>query len=249
MALAAAMSAPATPRLPALEEAATGQSNQEREMVFYAKLAEGSDEVLKAAQHREHHEQWELRVEKADDNAAGGRFRVRRTTAVGTDNHAVEYVLTSKTKLSDGSGENEVSVPSSEDQFNQFKLMSPRGMIKTRYTFDIPGRPDKWEVDTFVDQKGDPSAWVKIDLEITDGNFTRPPFPPGLIDEMTVMTNAMKSIEISQRIRQLYDEVFITPNQVTLAAKNPSDGPEVPIEANPAPPLSDKQEPTEAVTA
>lgn len=229
----------------ALEEAATGEANQEREMVFYAKLAEGADAVLRTAQACEHHEQWELRVEKNDENAAAGRFRVRRTTAVGNDSTEVQYVLTSKTKLADGSGENEVSVPTSEDQFNQFKLMSPRGMIKTRYTFDIPGRPDKWEVDTFIDQNGDPSAWVKIDLEITDGNFSRPPFPGGLIDELTVMTNAMKSSEIQARIRQLYDEVFITPNNVVLAARKPEEA----APANPAPPLDEKQELTEAVTS
>lgn len=202
----------------ALEEAATGEANQERELVYYAKLAENHEVVLKQAVSREHHEQWELRVDKTDENATAGRFRVRKTTPVGDDAGEAEYVLTSKTKLPDGSGETEVAVPSSEAQFNQFKAMSPRGMIKTRYTFDIPGRVDKWEIDTFIDQRGNPSPWVKIDLEITDGNFTRPPFPVGLLDETTVITNSMKSSLVHNVIRELYEDVFITKNQVTYAA-------------------------------
>lgn len=237
-------------RTPALEEAATGLANQERELVYYAKLAPGAEAILNEALGKEHHEQWELRVEKTDENASAGRFRVRKTVIYRQDGIDVEgeggrteYVLTSKTKLADGSGENEVGVPSSEAQFMQFKCMSGRGMIKTRYTFAIEGRPDKWEVDTFIDQKGDPSPWVKIDLEITDGNYSRPAFPQGLIDETTVISNSMKSTEIKDLIRELYDKVFITPNQIVFAATKPL---EAPVEA---PTLPAESETTDVVAA
>lgn len=193
----------------AFEEASDGQANREKERVFYAQLLDKS--VLAQASHVEHHDQWELRIDLTEDNFQAGRFRVRATTQPGND--VPEYVLTSKTKFENGD-EEEVPTPSSQAQFEQFKRMSPRGMIKTRYSFDIPGRKDKWEVDTFLDpQTRRMSDWVKIDLEFNDPNIqTVPAFPAGLLVESSIISNLTGTDEAKAKIRELYEKLFITKN-------------------------------------
>lgn len=190
-----------------LEEAATGVANIEVEKVFYAKLLDKS--ILDTAESSESHEQWELRIAKTTLNASGGRIRIRKTTKAGEN---PEYVLTSKTRNAEG-GELEIANPSSADAFEQFKHLAEKGMIKKRYVFDIPGRPDKWEVDTYLNQDGSLSEWTKIDLEISDGNFEIPSFPEGLLDLQSLISNDQKSHESEALIRSLYDKVFITKNE------------------------------------
>jgi hypothetical protein len=193
---------------PAMEEAATGRPNNETELVFYARLQDRS--VLESASVVEDQEQWEIRIFKTDDNALAGRMRNRKTTPVSPMPGEAEYVFTSKTKAA--RGETEVANPSSEAAFLQFKGMAPKGMVKRRYVFDILGRSEKWEVDTYLDRDGTPSDWVKIDLEITKADFTLPEFPAGLIDESTLMRMGDRSQEIQDKIAFLYESVFITKN-------------------------------------
>lgn len=191
----------------ALEDNSSGKSEVEEERVFYAKLL--NRDLLAQAKEVEHHEQWEIKIPKTDDNACSGRMRVRKTTKV---NQEPEYVLTTKTKHPLG-GENETGNPSSEDAFNQFKGMAPAGMIKTRYVFDIPNRLEKWEVDTFVHLDGTPSDWCKIDLERKTDNRELPAFPLGLFDESTVMESCERSMASQMKIRELYDTIFIRKNE------------------------------------
>ncbi len=226
--LASLMAMCAAPTGIAMEDDITGKPNQEMELVFYAQLTPAYEEVLHHAVHREAHEQWELRVPKSDDNAVAGRFRVRKTSPIGMDKGEVQYVLTSKTKALNGRGEIEVGVASSPAQFEQFRAMSAQGMIKHRYEFMVHGRPDRWQVDIYHDKDGAAYPWVKMDYEVTNEDFTCPPFPAGLIDEATVIHNGMSDPGVKAKIRELYDQCFITKNQVLYAAPKE-------MSANPAP--------------
>lgn len=191
-----------------MEDNASGKAEVELEKVFYAKLLDRN--LLSTAREVEHHEQWEIKIPKTDENGGSGRMRVRKTTK---PNAEPEYVLTIKTKHYLG-GESEVGNPSSEDAFKQFKLMSPRGMIKTRYVFDIPNLVEKWEVDVFTYPDGSPCDWCKIDLELKTDIRGVPPFPKGLFDETSVLTNGDRNMNAAIIIQELYDTVFIRKNEL-----------------------------------
>ena len=197
----------------AMEEDATGVAKVETEFVFYAHMGPSAADVLKTAELIEGHEQWELRIPQEGGNASGGRMRVRMTTT----GDQVEYVRTTKTKLPDGS-ENEVALPSSVDEFKQFKAMSPRGMLKTRHVFAIPRLKEKWEVDTYIDPTtGELSPWMKIDLELDAETerkgFALPKFPDGLVGEdYHILSKGARSKLIQDAISWLYEYIFITPN-------------------------------------
>lgn len=191
----------------ALEEQATGQAQKETEYVYYARLADVS--ILDQAVEVEAHEQWEIRINKTAFNAASGRMRIRKTAWPKDESKAAEYVLTTKTKRSEG-GETEVSIPTTEDGFEQFKLFSERGMIKTRYKLAIAGRQACWEIDLYKDPHGNLSPWCKIDYELVEGENIEPPnLPDGFID---IITPFNRTPEQDAMVSDLYDKIFITPN-------------------------------------
>lgn len=155
--------------------------NTEHEVVMYAEIGDfsGLDQCID----KEDHEQWEI---KPDGGAAKrGRFRVRKTTNKGG---IVSYTQTIKLTGDHGSvvKAQELEMPITEEVFNAFKLISNKGMIKTRYKFNTKNitvtRSDTsevievpemlWEVDVFpagskdFDTKVQYYPWCKIDLEI-----------------------------------------------------------------------------------
>jgi CYTH domain-containing protein len=186
----------------ALEELANGDTVIEDELVFYARLE--SLGALKNALAVESHEQWEI---KCYGNVKSiepmGCIRVRKTT-IGEQ---VEYVQTVKTKRPDGA-KNETGFAVTESVFDQFKLLATSGMIKKRYTIDIPGRQEKWEVDVFQLKDGRSANWVKIDLEWKQApDRTIPELPQGFED---VILPSDRSEETREFINTLYKEVFLT---------------------------------------
>lgn len=189
------------------EDDSSGKAELEIEKVFYAKLLNRS--LLSQAREVVHHEQWELKIPKADNNACSGRMRIRKITK---PNQEPEYILAIKTKHFLG-GETEVGNPSSEDAFKQFKAMSSRGMVKTRYVFDIPNMKEKWEIDTFDYPDGTPCDWCKVDLELKSQIKNLPPFPVGLLDDKTIISNDDQQINARMQIQELYDKVFIRKNE------------------------------------
>lgn len=213
-----------SPRLQlAMEEASDGKANKEVELVFYAQLV--NLEALSRAELVEDHEQWEYRFPKTPGNASSGRMRVRKTTELKPSQKEPEYVLTIKTKLTDGTkGELEVSNPSSEAAFKQLEAISERGMIKRRYVLPIPGYKAKWEIDCYYPNDGTQSnglqfyEWVKIDLELQDGD---PDFVPTLPDGFTnVISPFNRRADDEAQIRMLYDQYFLRKNKyITPAAK------------------------------
>lgn len=189
----------------ATEEASTGVANRETEYVFYGRMTDMA-ELEKAASH-ENHQQWEIKIPKTEDNATEGRFRIRKTTnQEGTD----EYVLTTKNKIGAGTN-NEVSLPTTKDHFEQFKLMAHNGMIKDRYHFPIEGTDLVWEVDVFLKPEGGYYDWVKIDLEVPSPLTEFPPFPVTM-DKVIDPDPSKREDDDEAQVKALYAHTFLTKN-------------------------------------
>lgn len=149
------------------------KDNTEHEVVLYAEI--GDFAGLEQSVDKEEHEQWEIKPEGSASSR--GRFRVRKTTNKGV----VSYTQTIKITGDHGSvvKAQELNIPITEEVFEAFKLISGKGMIKTRYKFQTKNititRSDTseaievpemfWEVDVFP-KEGGVAPWCKIDLEI-----------------------------------------------------------------------------------
>jgi len=190
----------------ALEERTDGVAEKEIEYVFYGRIVDF--EELKNAQRSEEHEQWEIKIPRTDNNAVGGRMRVRKV--VKHDPANPEYQLTTKTETRDGHSI-EVTVPTTVDNFRQFQALSERGMIKTRYVFEIEGSDNIWEVDVFKKPGGGFWEWCKIDLEVDAMTKQVPPFPIELANIIAAQ-EGNRTEEEENKIRSLYDYEFITKN-------------------------------------
>ena len=144
--------------------AADGVVKQELEYVFFGKI--GNLEALEADVPKEKQEQWSV-------DGIDGTIRVR-----AIDDK--EYILTTKTWTPGVTGKNECELPTTKDMFEHFKLMAPKGMLKTRYKFPVPDSDLIWEVDVFYNADGTPQEWCKIDFEVPDASVKVPPFPESL---------------------------------------------------------------------
>src|SRR5690606_4002447 len=122
------------------EDQEDGSFHKEIEHVYYARITDFKQ--LEKAQSKVRQEQWEIRLPLTNDNAAKGSIRVRSVKEKGKE---PEYILTSKISLNESGDKMEVSLPTTAEQFIQFKFLSAQGMIKDRYTFDA-GDGLKWEV-------------------------------------------------------------------------------------------------------
>jgi len=204
----------------ALEEQATGKATTEKEYVFYAKLSDPS--ILEKAAHVEHHEQWNLKIDKTADNYCSGRIRIRKTE----ENGKVTYVQTTKTHMKPPAGESnlsdvavpdasqnmlEVAIEATEDAFKQFKMIADQGMKKTRYTFPIEGTDLKFEVDVFDGQDSE-TPWVKIDLEVNGPLEVIPSLPQGFTD-VIMNQKDQQTDEEKKLIWSLYENVFLSKNE------------------------------------
>jgi hypothetical protein len=197
----------------AIEEASTGLSLLEREFVFYAKVTDLA--FLKKAAEDELQEQWEIKIPQTEENAAQGRVRIRKTFLA---DGKIDYVMTTKVKVE--GGEDEVAIKSSEDNFEQFRKLSGRGMIKHRFVFPIEGTELKWEVDMYFKPGVVPennhdfsnfAEWCKVDLEVNATLKEMPPFP--FVSEHVIDNNTGNaSAEDKAMIDKLYSELFITKN-------------------------------------
>lgn len=195
----------------ALEERDDGQGQIECEHTFFGKLS--NLEYLDRATSVEHQEQWELKFPKTDKNGGDGRIRIRKTIETGK---APAYVLTCKTKVGSNGDEMEVPVPTTEAMFEQFKLLSEKGMVKDRYIFPIEGSELVWEIDLFYLPGAEVGSrkyfnWCKIDLEVPDRNTPIPPLPI-VFSELITAPEGKRTEAEEQIVRGLFDTAFITPN-------------------------------------
>lgn len=179
-------------------------SRKEQEMVFYGRIVNFDD--LKKAGGMERQEQYEIKVDKTEQNSSAGRVRVRMTTKKDAD---PEYVLTIKTPV-DGGGDTELDLEANELAFTQFRAMAPRGMLKDRYFFKFDDNHN-WEVDVFPTSNGAYQAWCKIDLEMAGFIGNTPEFPIQL-EDVIIAQDGHRTPEEEEKIKVLYDTVFTVPN-------------------------------------
>lgn len=187
------------------EDPVDGSFNKEIEHVYYARITDFKQ--LEKAQSKVRQEQWEIKLPLTGDNAAKGSIRVRSTKEKDKN---TEYVLTSKMSLNETGDKMEVSLPTTAEQFIQFKFLAAQGMIKDRYTFDA-GDGLKWEVDVFIDQDGGYYQWCKIDFEVPNHDVKVPPFPIEIYETIDA-TNLERNSAQDKKVQALYDQYFLTKN-------------------------------------
>jgi hypothetical protein len=195
----------------ALEEVADGKAFREIEHVFYARLP--NFEELKKAASSEHQEQWEIRFPKTEGNVANATMRIRKTVK---NSSPPEYVLTTKTAAGKDGDRIEVPIPTTLDNFEQFRLFAEKGMIKDRYFFPVPDTTLVWEIDVFYRPGTEPTDkeycdWIKIDLEVPSRDTTIPPFPIELADVIAAPYGERTEAE-EAKIDSLYKNEFLSKN-------------------------------------
>lgn len=147
-----------------------GKAVREKEHTVYARILDFSQ--LKKADKAEIQEQYIIPVERTEENRGSGKIRIRKVTSRSGD---VRYELTTKSDVKEG--KIEVTVPTTEENFIQFKVMASVSMFKHRYTFTDEGSSLKWEVDAVPDGNGGYYPWVRAEIEVKDLNDKVPEFP------------------------------------------------------------------------
>lgn len=147
-----------------------GKAVREKEHTVYARILDFSQ--LKKADKAEIQEQYIIPVERTEENRGSGKIRIRKVTSRSGD---VRYELTTKSDVKEG--KIEVTVPTTEENFIQFKVMSSVSMFKHRYTFTDEGSGLKWEVDAVPDGNGGYYPWVRAEIEVKDLEDKVPEFP------------------------------------------------------------------------
>lgn len=182
----------------------TEASNIEYEVEIYA-IPRSLPDVLSMAKFHEQQEQWGIYVPKTEKNSSDGNIRVRKSVDVEGN---VSYVSCSKTKLPDGSRQEE-EFESSEIQFNQFRAMASDGLIKTRYQLPISvsGKDIVLEIDVFKDAR-----WIKIDAEVDPGTKISKDDIPFEIDEIVIVDPSEPDPTVKEKVAKIYD-TFLTPSK------------------------------------
>lgn len=147
-----------------------GKAVREKEHTVYARILDFSQ--LKKADKAEIQEQYVIPVERTEENRGSGKIRIRKVTSRSGD---VRYELTTKSDVKEG--KIEVTVPTTEENFIQFKVMASVSMFKHRYTFTDEGSGLKWEVDAVPDGNGGYYPWIRAEIEVKDLKDKVPEFP------------------------------------------------------------------------
>ena len=147
-----------------------GKAVREIEHTIFARLL--NFEQLKSATHAEVQEQYIVSVDKTEANAGEGQIRVRKITDRSGN---TRYEMTTKNVVKDGKVE--VTIPTTEENFTQIKVLSNLSMLKHRYTFPIKGTDYKWEVDAVPDGNGGYFPWVRAEIEVKSPDDKGGEFP------------------------------------------------------------------------
>lgn len=190
-------------------EDASGRTSAEIERVIYVRVKDFG--FLDRATGAERQEQWSIKIPKTDSNAGSGSIRVRKSINLREPGAPVQFVLTTKLDIGNKGSSAETPEQSSLDQFNVFKYLADKGMIKDRYYFPIEGSDLQWEVDCFPKPGEMYHEWVKIDLESWPRGKELPALPMEFV-EMMDGSEGMQTPEAQEKIGQLYETMFLTPN-------------------------------------
>lgn len=185
-----------------------GKAIREKEFTIFARIMNFSQ--LKNANRGEIQEQYIIPVEQTEENAGKGSIRVRKITA---RNGRSRYELTTKNKM--GEGDNiEVTVPTTKENFIQFKVLSTVAMLKHRYTFNIKGTDKKWEVDAVPDGNGSYCPWVRCEIEVDDLESKDIPELPLEVEELILPPELGKLTqeEYDKKTKPIMDRFFTSSN-------------------------------------
>lgn len=184
-----------------------GLAVREKEHIVFARLLNFAQ--LKKANKAEIQEQYGIYIPRTDKNAGEGNIRIRKITK---RNGHVSYEMTTKSFLKDYKVE--VTVATSEANFQQFKVLAESGMLKHRYTFKDKSSGLAWSVDAIPDGNGGYYPWVRCEIEVKSLDDKVPPLP--LETEEMIQPPELNS-EITQeqyqeRTRPLMARFFTLPN-------------------------------------
>lgn len=161
------------------EEVKDDGKTKEIEYRFFAILNDFTQ--LEKADKKYRMEQWSIRTDmgtKMNDGSGRSLFGDIRVRAY--DNRRFVFTVKSndvKLKKEHLITNQETEKSINREMFDQLKSLSPQGMIKTRYIFNIPNTELKWEVDVFETNDGDISSWIRIELEVPEKLDKVPEFP------------------------------------------------------------------------
>ena len=182
---------------------------REKEICLYIRLLDFQQ--FKKASHAEHHEQWEVKIPKTDNNAGEGKIRVRRIQA---RDGKVSFEITIKNRGKDGSYI-ESTLPCTEEVFTQIAFLAENGMKKQRYTFPIENTDMQWEIDLYPDGKEGFYTWARAELEIKGDLESIPELP--IQAEETITTEEAKQDD--SRVRELFERYFLRKNKYRLETR------------------------------
>ena len=185
-----------------------GKAIREKEFTVFARILNFSQ--LKQANRAEIQEQYIIPIEKTEENAGQGAIRVRKITA---RNGRSRYELTTKNKMDVGDNI-EVTVPTTKENFIQFKVLSTVSMLKHRYTFKIKGSDKKWEVDVVPDGNGSYYPWARCEIEVDDLNDKNVPELPLEVEELIPPPELGKlsQEEYDEKTKPIMDRFFTSGN-------------------------------------
>ena len=185
-----------------------GKAIREKEFTVFARILNFSQ--LKKANRAENQEQYIIPIDKTEENAGQGAIRVRKITA---RNGRSRYELTTKNKMDVGDNI-EVTVPTSKENFIQFKVLSTVSMLKHRYTFKVKGDDKKWEVDVVPDGNGSYYPWARCEIEVDDLNDKNVPELPLEVEELILPPELGKLTqeEYDEKTKPIMDRFFTSGN-------------------------------------
>lgn len=185
-----------------------GKAIREKEFTIFARIMNFSQ--LKNANRGEIQEQYIIPVEQTEENAGKGSIRVRKITA---RNGRSRYELTTKNKMGEGDSI-EVTVPTTKENFIQFKVLSTVAMLKHRYTFNIKGTDKKWEIDAVPDGNGSYCPWVRCEIEVDDLESKDIPELPLEVEELILPPELGKLTqeEYDEKTKPIMDRFFTSSN-------------------------------------
>lgn len=196
-------------------EDVSGRTSAEIERVVYVRVKDFK--FLDNATGADRQEQWSIKIPKTEENAGSGSLRVRKIINLREPGAAVQYVMASKLDIGSMGASAETPEPSTADQFNIFKYLANKGMLKDRYYYPIEGTDLMWEVDCFPKPGELYHDWVKIDLEKWPRGKELPALPMEFI-EMFDGSEGMTTPETDSKIKELYETMFLTANTKTPLA-------------------------------
>lgn len=185
-----------------------GKAIREKEFTVFARILNFSQ--LKKANRAEIQEQYIIPIDKTEENAGQGAIRVRKITA---RNGRSRYELTTKNKMDVGDNI-EVTVPTSKENFIQFKVLSSVSMLKHRYIFKVKGDDKKWEVDVVPDGNGSYYPWARCEIEVDDLNDKNVPELPLEVEELILPPELGKlsQEEYDEKTKPIMDRFFTSGN-------------------------------------